>query len=125
MVVGMMVRDKLKGVGMVVEDKLKSEGEGMVMVDMFLNFVGMKDREMGQGRLSLVMGQGRLLLVMDKALQTLVEVLGIVFGVQEVLHTVVLMVHSLFLVSAMPNNAKHDKFIILHNSQKKFIVFNH
>lgn len=52
MVVGMVLGDKLNVVGTAVEDKLKAEGEeGMTMLDMLLNFVGMKGREMSLDRL--------------------------------------------------------------------------
>ena len=111
----LVVGDKLKVVGMVVEDKLKAEGEeGMVMADMFLNLVDTflnlvdtKDRVMGLGM--PVMGLGMPVMGLDKEdLQIPAEVLSIErLGVQEVLHTVVLMVQSLFLVSAMPDNAKN------------------
>lgn len=51
MVVGMVLGDKLNVVGTAVEDKLKAEGEGMTMLDMLLNLVGMKGREMSLDRL--------------------------------------------------------------------------
>lgn len=91
MVVGMVLGDKLNVVGTAVEDKLKAEGEeGMTMLDMLLNLVGMKGREMSLDRLQPLM---------DKDLQSLVEEQSIErLGAQEVLHTVVLMVQSLFLV---------------------------
>lgn len=47
----MAVGDKLTVVGISLEDKLKGEQEDMVMVDMYLNLAGMKDREMELGRL--------------------------------------------------------------------------
>lgn len=54
---------------------------------------------------------------MDKDQQSLVEEQSIErLGAQEVLHTVVLMEQSLFLVSAMPGNAKHD-YLSSHNSK--------
>ncbi len=69
------------------------------LVDTFLNLVDTKDR---------VMGLGMPVMGLDKEdLQILAEVLSIErLGVQEVLHTVVLMVQSLFLVFWRLNNAK-------------------